>query len=732
MATPEVDRKRGYADPWQLIADLADLAPLARLEAIAQRLVSDIPGARYAACYRTEDVELVRLIDKAAHPHESHALAGLLSATVKRNSGLVTIFRRSEAAGARIALDDLGAWKNDPYPGTPHADLAALLTPLGTADRFKGVLLVLIDRPHSEDTWRQLHGLGGIATTALEQLQTEAELRQHTRHLAAFHLVTNGMRFDEAQNALLHKIAQAIAEAMNIAAVTISFIEDDTQDLVLQAHHGLAPEPQEMRQDPRANPTIWETLQHGALTVIDTCGDLLWPTACTLSTTEPHSVVMLPLTREQKPAGLLMVASQSTRHFQPLEIQLLRTAADRIINELGYAQATRERQQDRTARAFLRELAENLLPLQTAGDATACVLQTILAHFGWESGCGLLAREPDGQLIAIAQAGNAALAETLARRTIDTDIPTSAASQPVVFRQMTAAPATIIQIPIRYAQHVQGWLLVGHTQSKNISPQMLDALDAAGGYLGTTLENTRRCCNTAPTSEIIPVETRAAGTGDALWLRRTATVLRDPVTLLEGYADLLANGELGPLNTSQSQAARMIQEQARFLRRTTRDFTAWNQLQSRDLRMQPLAVESWLPPIIGSLRHHAEEHGLGLDCDIQPQIGTILGDPLLLQIAVENLLEAIIEATPPAQAVALNGVRTDVAIQIAIKLPETSTSYTLLIENLIPAVTPQETNVTPPPGLLLAREIITAHRGQIQVSNAGRPPTIAIVLPFEQ
>ncbi len=135
--------------------------------------------------------------------------------------------------------------------------------------------------------------------------------------------------------------------------------------------------------------------------------------------------------------------------------------------------------------------------------------------------------------------------------------------------------------------------------------------------------------------------------------------LRSPLAVIQGYAGLLATGQPGPLNATQSEFLSGIDLKIVEVTRLLDDFLDLSRLEAGALQLQPEAVPlaELASRICEEQRRCAESRGISMSAHVEPEDLELTADPLRLKQVVENLV---------GNAVKYNGDGGWVRVEIAI------------------------------------------------------------------
>jgi signal transduction histidine kinase len=211
--------------------------------------------------------------------------------------------------------------------------------------------------------------------------------------------------------------------------------------------------------------------------------------------------------------------------------------------------------------------------------------------------------------------------------------------------------------------------------------------------------------------------------------------LRTPLTSINGYVELLVEGEAGELNEEQAGFLGVIRRNGERLLRLVGDLLFAAELDARavDLERLPVDLAALSVHARDSVQPLAEERQIELVLDVEAE-PTVEGDAGRLGQAIDNLLSNALKFTPPGGRVTLRlfetsngahvevsdtgmGVSTEDQAQLFERFFRTSEATSAAI---------QGTGL----GLSIVAAIVEAHGGSIDVeSEVGFGTTFRIVLP---
>ncbi len=215
-----------------------------------------------------------------------------------------------------------------------------------------------------------------------------------------------------------------------------------------------------------------------------------------------------------------------------------------------------------------------------------------------------------------------------------------------------------------------------------------------------------------------------------------AQEMRNPVTFIQSYPELLLDGGLGPLNEAQNEALTSIQEHAQLLAHLVRDLGAMRVADPEKLRPQETDITNLLHNAISIAQPTAKKKDVALALSVEADLPTVWLDPPQILRVIEKLLNNAIRFTTPQGTVYLSAQREEAtAVRIAVtdagpEIPQNEREllfkrlYHGKLERTYPGVGIE---------LALAQQIVESHGGAISVeSAAGGGSTFYFTLPLKK
>lgn len=123
--------------------------------------------------------------------------------------------------------------------------------------------------------------------------------------------------------------------------------------------------------------------------------------------------------------------------------------------------------------------------------------------------------------------------------------------------------------------------------------------------------------------------------------------LRTPLNSIIGFTGIILQGLAGPLNKEQEKQLGMVQNSARHLLALINDVLDISKIEAGELNItkEPVNVQKAIESVCTTLKKSAEDKGLDLRVDIDPDTGFIIGDQRRVEQILINLINNAIKFT---------------------------------------------------------------------------------------
>lgn len=209
--------------------------------------------------------------------------------------------------------------------------------------------------------------------------------------------------------------------------------------------------------------------------------------------------------------------------------------------------------------------------------------------------------------------------------------------------------------------------------------------------------------------------------------------LRNPLTLLKAYVELLMDGEMGRLNQKQRQAISIIQSKITSMSRLVDDITL---LQSRGrdwLELQTVNLRIIAQTSVILAERLAAKRGIVVELESPAELPALQADPDRLAQALDNLLNDAVKLAQPQSKILLRLYANPEAMLVSIinQGDLTAEPGQETVRDRIFKASQDQSSLGL--GLAVVRRIIEAHGGKVWMeSQPGLGAAFYFTLPYQQ
>lgn len=221
-------------------------------------------------------------------------------------------------------------------------------------------------------------------------------------------------------------------------------------------------------------------------------------------------------------------------------------------------------------------------------------------------------------------------------------------------------------------------------------------------------------------------------------VRMTSHDLKKPLSRIVGYGSLLLDQQDGEdLNVQQQQYLQRIMQAGEEMLQIIDNILNLEQLRSSTIRNQPLNLESLVRQVVERFEPDVKNKAQTLTADIKTPLPPVVGDPLLLVQALNNLVENAVKYTPSSGSIVTRLYPLERSVRIEIEdtgFGISESAQKRLFEEFYRVRTRETAHISGTGlGLSLAKSIVEAHTGRIWLkSQEGVGTTFYIELPSQQ
>jgi signal transduction histidine kinase len=183
-------------------------------------------------------------------------------------------------------------------------------------------------------------------------------------------------------------------------------------------------------------------------------------------------------------------------------------------------------------------------------------------------------------------------------------------------------------VPIRREDHTIGLLVLESREKGAISDDTISFLNRLMDHASIAITNAR-----------LYTEVQSANRAKSEFVSFVAHELKNPMTSIRGFADLLASGVVGPINENQTNFLQTIRSNVERMATLVTDLADVSRIEAGRLRLDfaPVSAFDVVDEVIRSLAEQIKDKHQILRLDVSKDLPPIWGDKVRLIQVVLNL-----------------------------------------------------------------------------------------------
>ena len=295
-----------------------------------------------------------------------------------------------------------------------------------------------------------------------------------------------------------------------------------------------------------------------------------------------------------------------------------------------------------------------------------------------------------------------------------------------------AAVRSMVVVPLRHKETIQAVLKVVAPLPHAFSESNVETLELLANLMGAALAHADDYARLAEANSRLLELDRLK---DA-FVATASHELRTPLASIIAYAEMLGDGDGGPLTPHQEQMVYAVERNSRRLRALIEDLLVLSQIEAGVLRTRPAPtdVRPMVEAVGEALAPTARAAAVELQVSVADDVGTLLADAGQLDRALMNVVANAIKFSLPGGTVEVTATRVEDSLQIEVVdrgIGIAPGDQARLFERFFRAASARERAI-PGSGLGLAivKEIIERHGGEVALrSKLGAGTRVTLRLP---
>jgi PAS domain S-box-containing protein len=447
-----------------------------------------------------------------------------------------------------------------------------------------------------------------------------------------------------------------------------------------------------------------------------------------------HSAAVYPITRGGHPFAALALLHASPhffRHDRLRALELLCMQAATAFENARYTVTLRRRLDEVTA---LQELARQVSSSYTLADILNVVVRTLQDVYECR-GAWIALVDERGEEVAV-RAATGLAPETIERarfrvgeygagQVVETGRPLyveDTLNDPA-FRVVDPGVRSIMIVPLTVRGRVIGALGLDGSVPNAFTPEHERVLNIAGGQIAAAIETISLLQQTRERANQLAVANASLEAQDALRRELVYQVshdLRSPLQIVYGYADLMHNGDLGPVTETQVEILALMLKRTRSIERLTLDIMAAKPISYDMLELKPVDIaEMCRQAVLDAQMLHTDQNFTFVS-DVPPGGLLIKADYNRLSRVFDNLIGNAVKFSPDGGTITVRAEPERDSRRVLVSIGDQGIG---IAPDQVPYIFERFFRGDRKRfggsglGLYIVQQIIEAHRGQVWVTS---------------
>ncbi len=715
------------------------------LEVVYRKIESLMDASTFFIGLYDEEAQQVRLVGAYDHGQASpdsiqRADAGLTGRVIRTRQSVIVHDSERDEVPSEVIID-----------GEPPRSI--LMFPLITQDEIVGVISVQSYEPnaYSDDDIDTLGAIAGSVATAVSNAQLYDQALERLTALETLHQLSLDLAVTQDPDEIAGLVTRTALDLFRPAEVRLCLCGAAPWDPKLWIGHATGhgqPPRIESRDGGAPGSLLKRVLESGQEVILHHFKDK--PALQTEFTTSwlVHAAAVYPIARGGHQFAALALL-QAEPHFFRREtlraLELLCMQAATAFENARYTVTLRRRLDEVTA---LQELARQVSSSYTLTDIFNVVVHTLQDVYECR-GAWIALADDRGEEVSL-QAGTGLTPDMIERarfrvgeygvgQVVETGQPLYVADtiNDPAFRVVDPGVRSIMIVPLTVRGRVIGALGLDGSVPHAFTAEHERVLNIAGGQIAAAIETINLLHQTRERANQLAVANASLEAQDALRRELVYQVshdLRSPLQIVYGYADMMHNGDLGPVTDTQVDILALVLKRTRSIERLTLDIMAAKPISYDMLELKRVDIaETCRQAVLDSQMLHAEQ-SFTFVADIPPGELMIEADYNRLSRVFDNLIGNAVKFSPEGGTITVCAERDPDNGRVLISICDQGIG---IAPEQIPYVFERffrgdrKRFSGSGLGLFIVQQIIEAHRGQVWVtSEQGVGSTFTFALPL--
>jgi signal transduction histidine kinase len=545
-----------------------------------------------------------------------------------------------------------------------HPFHAWMAVPLSASERILGVMRVASTEPgvvYSREEQQVFLAIADLAAAILNKARLDREMEARARHLTALNEVGSVLTSTLNLRTVLHLIMDKAVELLAAEAGSLILVDEDTGELTFEVTTGPGSADLEGVRLPPGTGVVGSVVDEGRSTIIrDAQSDQRWYRELDDSTEfVTRSIIAVPMISRGRVVGVIELLN---RHdgvpFGEEDERLLSAFAAHAAISVENARLFTQTDQALSARVaelsmmqrIDRELNATLdyervmrltveWAVRTTG-ASAGLIAAIVETEEGEQGMRFLAAQgyPES-LIAAHREAPVSLERQVVGRVTRTGKPELFEGVDKTSDYLPILPGMAVQlaVPIRREERIIGVILLEAERKGVLDQEALDFVVRLADHAAIAMENAG-----------LFEQVRRANDAKTEFVSFVSHELKQPMTSIKGYTDLLVKGVVGEMSEAQLNFMSTIRSNVERMNTLVSDLLDISRIESGRIQLKPqdVSIGPIIDDVLQATQQQIEDKEQELVVDVRPDLPLIHADRDRIVQVVTNLVSNACKYTP--------------------------------------------------------------------------------------
>jgi signal transduction histidine kinase/putative methionine-R-sulfoxide reductase with GAF domain len=520
--------------------------------------------------------------------------------------------------------------------------------PLNAGAESIGALTVGSHDPGTIYTRSQMELLQAIADQtagAIVKARLLQETQQRARQLSTLNEVTRQLTSTLELEPLLRSILESAVEILNCEAGSFFLVDGQTNELIFRVTAGpVAKDLVDQRIQPGKGIVGRTVTTGGPVIENDVQHSKEWnPETDDLTGFQTRALMAVPLRVKDSLIGVIEVINRRDGLPFVEEDQTLLTAfAGQAAVAMENARLYTLTDQELAARveelSVMQRIDRELNASLETDRAMRITLEWALRQS--HADAGLISMMEDGTLHVVAQDGYAEVLDAMLstipaiEAAVTSGTPQRVQFEPGAGGRLLPEAHNQIVIPIRREASVIGLLML---ESTSDSQEDLTFLNRLSDHAAIAISNAQ-----------LYGEVERANLAKSEFVSFVAHELKNPMTSIKGYSELLAAGAVGAINTQQANFLNTIRSNVERMATLVSDLNDNSKIEAGRLRIEfkAVSVNDLVEDVVKSTKRQIEDKKQVIQAYLPAELPMVWGDPIRLGQVLTNLVSNATKYTP--------------------------------------------------------------------------------------